>query len=61
MVNLVPEQTTVWENKESEKRDKYLDFAKEQIKFENVREAVIPNKLSAFGKVVNDLEKGLED
>ena len=47
--------------KESEKRDKYLDFARELKKLWNVKVTIIPIVIVAFGTVSKGLLKGLED
>ena len=46
-------------SKESEKRDKYLDLAREQKK--NKRVTVISIVISALGTISEGLGKGLED
>ena len=47
--------------KESEKRDKYLDLARELKKLWNMKLTVIPIVINAFGTVTKGLVKGLED
>ena len=47
--------------KESEKRDKYLDFAWELRKLWNMRVAVIPITIGAVEIVSKDLKRGLEE
>ena len=47
--------------KEFEKRDKYLDFARELKKLWNMRVTIIPIVIGAFGTVTKGLLKGLED
>ena len=47
--------------KECEKRDKYLDFARELKKLCNMQVTIIPIVIGAFGKVTKGLLKGLED
>ena len=47
--------------KECEKRDKYLDFARELNKLWNVKVTIIPIVIGAFGTVTKGLLKGLED
>ena len=47
--------------KECEKRDKYLDIAKELNKLWNMEVTIIPIVISAFGTVTKGLLKGLED
>ena len=46
---------------ESEKRDKYLDLARELRKLLNIRVTVIPIWIGALGAVLKDLEKGQEE
>ena len=45
--------------KECEKRDKYLDLARELKKLWNMKVTIIPT--GAFGTVTKGLVKGLED
>ena len=47
--------------KECEKRDKYLDLARELKKLWNVKVTIIPIVIGAFGTVTKGLLKGLED
>ena len=47
--------------KECEKRDKYLDLARELKKLRNMKVTIIPIVIGAFGTVTNGLLKGLED
>ena len=47
--------------KESEKKDKYLDLARELKKPWNMQVSIIPVLIGAFGIVTNGLIKGLED
>ena len=47
--------------KETEKKDKYLDFARELKKTWNMKETVIPIIIGALGTVMKGLVKGLED
>ena len=47
--------------KECEKKDKYLDLARELKKLWNVKVAIIPIVVGAFGTVTKGLLKGLED
>ena len=48
--------------KESEKRDKYLDFAKElKQKLWNIKVTMIPIVIGALGTVTKRLIQGLED
>ena len=47
--------------KESEKRDKYLDFARELKKLRNMKVTIIPIVIGALGTVTKGLLKGLED
>ena len=47
--------------KECEKRDKYLDLARELKKLWNMKVTIIPIVIGAFGTVTKGLSKGLED
>ena len=47
--------------KESEKRDKYLDLARELKKLWDVKVTVIPIIIGTFGTIPKGLVKGLED
>ena len=47
--------------KECEKRDKYLDLARELKKQRNMKVTIIPIVIGAFGTVTKGLLKGLED
>ena len=47
--------------KECEKRDKYLDLARELKKLWNMKVTIIPIVIGAFGTVTKGLLKGLED
>ena len=47
--------------KESEKKDKYLDLARELKKPWNIKVTIIPIVIGAFGTVTNGLLKGRED
>ena len=47
--------------KESEKRDKYLDLAKELKKLWNMKVTVIPIVIGALGTVTKGLVQGLEN
>ena len=47
--------------KECEKRDKYLDFARELKKLRNMKVTIIPTVIGAVGTVTKGLLKGLED
>ena len=47
--------------KEYEKRDKYLDLARELKKLWNMKVTIIPIVIGAFGTVTKGLLKGLED
>ena len=47
--------------KECEKRDKYIDLARELKKLWNMKVAIIPMVIGAFGTVTKGLLKGLED
>ena len=47
--------------KECEKKDKYLDLARELKKLWNMKVTIIPFAIGAFGTVTKGLLKGLED
>ena len=47
--------------KECEKRDKYLDLARELKKLWNMKATIIPIVIGAFGMVTKGLLKGLEE
>ena len=47
--------------KECEKKDKYLDFARELKKLWNMQVTIIPIVIGAFGTVTKGLLKGLEE
>ena len=47
--------------KECEKKDKYLDFARELKKLRNMKVTFIPIVIGVFGTVTKGLLKGLED
>ena len=47
--------------KESEKKDKYPDFARELKKLWNKKVKIIPMAIGAFSTVTKGLLKGLED
>ena len=47
--------------KECEKKDKYLDLARELKKLWNMQVTIIPIVIGAFGTVTKGLRKGLED
>ena len=47
--------------KESEKKDKYHDLAREFKKLWNMKVIIIPFVIGAFGTVTKGLSKGLED
>ena len=47
--------------KECEKKDKYLDFARELKKLWNMKVTIVPIVIGAFGTVTKRLFKGLED
>ena len=47
--------------KECEKKDKYLDLAREMKKLWNTKVTIIPIVTGAFGTVTKGLLKGLED
>ena len=46
--------------KECEKKDKYLDLARELKKLWNMKVTIVPIVISAFGTVTKELLKGLE-
>ena len=47
--------------KENEKKDKYLDLARELKKLWNMKVTIIPIVIGAFGTVTKGLLKGLEN
>ena len=47
--------------KECEKKDKYLDLARELKKLWNMKVTIIPIVIGAFGTVTKGSLKGLED
>ena len=47
--------------KECEKKDKYLDLARELKKLWNTQVTIIPSVIGAFGTATKGLLKGLED
>ena len=47
--------------KECEKKDKYLDLARELKKLWNMQVTIIPIEIGALGTVTKGLLKGLED
>ena len=47
--------------KECEKKDKYLDLAKELKKQRNMNVTIMPIVIGAFGTITKGLLKGLED
>ncbi len=47
--------------KESEKKDKYLNLARELKKLWNIKVTIIPIVIGAFGTITKGLLKGLED
>ena len=47
--------------KECEKKDKYIDLARELKKLCNMQMTIIPIVIGAFGTVTKGLQKGLED
>ena len=47
--------------KESEKKDKYLDLARELKKLWNIKVTIVPIVISVLGTVTKGLLKGLED
>ena len=47
--------------KESEKKDKYLDLARELKKLKNMKVTIVPIVIGALGTITKGLLKGLED
>ena len=47
--------------KECEKKDKYLDLAREMKKLWNMKVTIVPIVIGAFGTITKGLLKGLED
>ena len=47
--------------KESEKKDKYLDLARELKKLWNMKVTIVPIVIRALGTITKGLLKGLED
>ena len=47
--------------KECEKKDKYLDLARELKKLWNMKVTIVPIMIGAFGTITKGLLKGLED
>ena len=47
--------------RESEKKDKYLDLARESKKLWNMKVAIVPIVIGALGTITTGLLKGLED
>ena len=47
--------------KESEKKDKYLDLARELKKLWNMKVKIVPVVIGALGTITKGLLKGLED
>ena len=47
--------------KECEKKDKYLDLARELKKLWNMKVSIVPIVIGAFGSVTEGVLKGLED
>ena len=47
--------------KESEKKDKYLDLAREIKKLSNMKVTIVPILIGAFGTITKGLLKGFED
>ena len=47
--------------KECEKKDKYLDLARELKKLWNMKVTIVPIVIGAFGTITKELLKGLED
>ena len=48
-------------SKECEKKDKYLDLARELKKLWNMKVTIVPIVISAFGTITKGLLKGQED
>ena len=47
--------------KKSEKKDKYLDLAREMKKLWNIKVTIVPIVIGALGTITKGLLKGLED
>ena len=47
--------------KECEKKDKYLDLARELKRLWNMKVTIVPIVIGAFGTITKGLSKGLED
>ena len=47
--------------KECEKKDRYLDLARELKKLWNMKMTIVPIVIGAFGTITKGLLKGLED
>ena len=47
--------------KESEKKDKYLDFVRELKKLRNMKVTIVPIVIGTFGTITKGLLKGLEN
>ena len=47
--------------KESEKKDKYLDLARELKKLWNMKVRIVPIVIGALGRITKGLLKGMED
>ena len=47
--------------KESEKKDKYLNLARELKKLWNMKATIVPIAIGALGTITKGLLKGLED
>ena len=60
-LNNISHETTWIKPKECEKRDKYLDLAREEKKIWNMKVTIIPIVTGAFDTVTKGLLKGLED
>ena len=61
MSTLLSHQTTEKKLKECEKKDKYLDLARELKKLWNMKVTIVPIVIGAFGTITKGLLKGLED
>ena len=58
---LLSRRTTEKNLKECEKKDKYLDLARELKKLWNMKATIMPIVIGAFGTITKGLLKGLED
>ena len=60
LLTLLFRRTTI-NLKESEKKDKYLDLARELKKLWNMKVTIVPIVIGALGTITKGLLKGLED